>query len=166
VSEPARSPSTATRLPFAGIDLVLIDGNNLLHRQSGGTGDAAVRGLLVDLQRKLPAGVRAVVVLDGHPAPGTSRQQRISAALDVRQAGSLSADDVIVAEVTGQPWSARAGTIVVTDDRALADRSRTAGALTRRLDWLAALPTAPSGPVRGAPIGAGRPPRRGHSGRE
>jgi hypothetical protein len=148
------------RLPLDGIDVVLIDGNNLLHRQSGGTGDAAVRGLLVDLQRKLPAGVRAVVVLDGHPAPGTPRQQRISAALEVRQAGSQSADDAIVAEITGQPWSSRARTIVVTDDRALSDRSRTAGALTRRLDWLAALPTAPSGPVRAAPIGAGRPPRR------
>ncbi len=161
-----RTQSTVARLPFDGIDLVLIDGNNLLHRQSGGTGEAAVRGLLVDLQRKLPAGVRAVVVLDGHPAPGTPRQQRISAALDVRQAGSQSADDMIVAEVTGQPWSTRARTIVVTDDRALSDRSRTAGALTRRLDWLAALPTAPSGPVRGATIGAGRPPRRARSGRE
>jgi hypothetical protein len=159
VSGPARSLSNTSRHPFDGIDLVLIDGNNLLYRQSGGTGDAAVRGLLVDLQRKLPAGVRAAVVLDGHPAPGTPRQQRISGALDVRQAGSQSADDAIVAEITGQPWSARARTIVVTDDRALADRSRTAGALTRRLDWLAALPTAPSGPVRAATIGAGRPPR-------
>ncbi len=148
------------RLPLDGIDLVLIDGNNLLHRQSGGTGEAAVRGLLVDLQRKLPAGVRAIVVLDGHPAPGTPRQQRISGVLEVRQAGSQSADDAIVAEVTGQPWSTRARTIVVTDDRALSDRSRTAGALTRRLDWLTALPTAPSGPVRAATIGAGRPPRR------
>ena len=144
-----------------GIDLVLVDGNNLLHRQRQGTGDSAVRGVLVMLQRALPAGVHAVFVLDGHAAPGTPPRQRISGALDVRHSGSQSADDTIVAEVAALPWAARGRTIVVTDDRALGDRARTVGALTRRLDWLVALPPAPTpGSKRAATIGAGRAPRR------
>jgi hypothetical protein len=149
------------RSPLDGIELVLIDGNNLLHRQSGGVGDAALRGLIVDLQRRLPAGARATIVLDGHPAPGSPMQQRISSALEVRHAGSQSADDAILAAVAAQPWAARGHTIVVTDDRALADRSRSAGALPRRLDWLSALPPAPAmapGPGKGS-IGQGCPPR-------
>jgi hypothetical protein len=153
------------RQPLDGIELVLIDGNNLLHRQSGGIGAAAVRGLLVDLQRKLPPGVRAVVVLDGHPAPGTPLQQRISSSLEVRHSAGRSADDAMVAEVAAQPWASRGRTIIVTDDRALADRSRSAGALTRRLDWLTALPTAPTVAAKpGTTIGTGGPrsprPRR------
>lgn len=149
------------RPPLDGIELVLIDGNNLLHRQGQGRDEAGVRGVLVTLRRVLPAGVRAVFMLDGYPAPGTPLAQRISAALDVRHSGSHSADDAIVAEISAQPWAARGRTIVVTDDRALADRSRSAGALTRRLDWLIALPTAQlPGPAKRAPsIGAGRPPR-------
>jgi hypothetical protein len=149
-----------SRLPLDGIDLLLIDGNNVLHRQRGGMGDAALRGVLVHVQRVLPAGVHCVFVLDGHSAPGTPPRQRISGSLEVRHAGSQSADDAIVAEVASQPWASRARTVVVTDDRALSDRSRTAGALTRRLDWLSALPSAASGAVRTAGIGAGRPPRR------
>jgi hypothetical protein len=147
------------RQPLDGIEFMLIDGNNLLHRQRGGTGDAAVRGLLVDLQRKLPGGVRAVVILDGHPAPGTPFEQRISSTLEVRHAGSHSADDAIVAEIAARPWASRGRTIVVSDDRALSDRSRSAGALTRRLDWLTALPTAPRAAAKpGSTIG-GSPPR-------
>jgi hypothetical protein len=147
----------STRSPLYGIELVLIDGNNLLHRRSGGVGDTAVRGLLVELQRKLPLGVRAQIVLDGHPAPGTPLRQGISPALELRHAGG-TADDAIVAAVIEQPWSSRGRTVVVTDDRALADRSRTAGALPRRLDWLDALPRAPNLPNAkpGTSIGAGR----------
>lgn len=148
----------STRQPLDGIELVLIDGNNLLHRQRGGTGEGAVRGLIVELQRKLPPGVRAIVVLDGHPAQGTPLQQRISSALEIRHSAGRSADDAMVAEVAAQPWASRGRTIIVTDDRALSDRSRNAGALTRRLDWLTALPTAPTATAKpGTTIGAGRP---------
>src|SRR6187200_1464102 len=149
------------RSPLDGIELVLIDGNNLLHRRRLGLGDAAMRGVLVELQRLLPAGVRAELILDGHPAAGTPLRQRVSPALVLRHAGG-AADEAIVAAIAAQPWASRGRTIVVTDDRALADRSRSAGALPRRLDWLAALPPAPSvRPVTpGTTIGAGRPPRQ------
>jgi hypothetical protein len=152
-----------TSTPLTGIELVLIDGNNVLHRRQQGLGDAALRGLLVELQRQLPASVRGVFFLDGHAAPGTPARQKVTGSLEIRHAGR-PADDAIVAEVTAQPWAARGRTIVVTDDRALADRSRTAGALTRRLDWLAELSPAPQmqAPKAGSSIGAGRPskPRR------
>jgi hypothetical protein len=145
------------RSPLAGIELLLVDGNNLLHRRRLGIAEAAQRGLLVELQRVLPAGVHAVVVLDGHPAAGVPLRQRVSASLELRHAAG-SADEAIVAEVAGLAWAARGRTVVVTDDRALADRSRSAGALTRRLDWLAALPPAPRPPdSTGVPLGARRP---------
>jgi hypothetical protein len=148
------------RSPLDGIEILLIDGNNLLYRRSGGVGEQAVRGLLVELQRALPATVRAQIVLDGHPDAGTPFRQRISATLEIRHAGG-TADDAIVAEVNGVPWATRGRMIVVTDNRGLADRSRTAGALHRRLDWLSALPPAPTNvpPRPGTSLGAGRPPR-------
>jgi hypothetical protein len=149
------------RSPLDGIELVLIDGNNLLHRRRLGLGDAALRGVLVELQRLLPTGVRAEVILDGHPAAGTPLRQRISPALELRHAGG-AADEAILAAIAAQPWASRGRTIVVTDDRALADRSRTAGALPRRLDWLAALPpaAAATSAKAGTSIGAGRPRAR------
>jgi len=156
-----------SRAPLDGIELVLIDGNNLLHRRRHGMGDAALRGLLVELQRKLPAGVRAEVILDGHPAAGTPLRQKVSSTLELRHSGG-TADDAIVAAITAQPWDGRGRTIVVTDDRALADRSRTAGALHRRLDWLEALSPAPAAPSPkpGTSIGAGRRPPRAHPTRQ
>ena len=79
-----------------------------------------------------------------------------------------------------RPYAERARTVVVTDDRGLADRARHVGVLTRRLDWLVEQlnrPTVP--PTRatraGAPaqppvagsqrravgIGGGKPPHAG-----
>lgn len=148
------------RSPLDGIELVLIDGNNLLLRRRAGLADGALRGLLVELQRVLPAGVRAIVLMDGHPAPGTPLRQRVSSAFEIRHAGSQTADDGILAEIDAVPWASRGRTIVVTDDRALSDKARAAGALPRRLDWLAALPPAPTsataGRRPGTSIGAGR----------
>ncbi len=145
------------RGPLDGIELVLIDGNNLLHRRRQGTDDAALRGLLVELQRKLPPAVRAEIILDGHPAAGTPLRQKVSPALELRHAAG-TADDAIVAAVSALGWASRGRTIVVTDDRALGDRCRTVGALSRRLDWLEALPPAPaaSAAKAGSTIGSGR----------
>ena len=86
------------RSPLDGIELVLIDGNNLLHRRRQGLGDAALRGLIVELQRLLPAGVRAEVILDGHATAGTPMRQKISPALELRHAGG-AADEAIVAAI-------------------------------------------------------------------
>jgi hypothetical protein len=151
----------SARGPLDGIELVLIDGNNLLHRRAGSAGDAALRGLLPELRRALPANVHAQLILDGHPETGTQARQRVSPVLDIRYAGG-SADDAIVAEISGLAWASRGHTIVVTDDHALADRSKTAGALHRRLDWLTSLPPAPTNAPQkpGTALGAGRPPRR------
>lgn len=139
---------------------MLIDGNNLLHRERSGVDEGAVRGLLARLQRALPAGARATVVLDGHPAPGSPGQARVSATLNVRHAGGQSADDALLAMIAGLPFAARAGAVVVTDDRSLTERVRMAGGHTRRLEWLQALlvaPAAVAGSRRAPGLGAGRP---------
>ena len=127
---------SARRSHTEGVERLLIDGNNLLHRERQGVGEESVRGLLARLQRALPAGVTATVMLDGHPAAGSPARARISAQLDVRHAGSQSADDALLAAVLEQPFAVRAATVVVTDDRALTERVRGAGAATRRLEWL------------------------------
>ena len=121
--------------PFAGIERLLIDGNNLLHRVSGGVDPGALRGLLARLQNALPPAVEAIVMLDGHAAPGTARQQKIASNLEVRHSGSLSADDAMLNLVRDMRIG-RAMTTVVSDDRALRDKCRSLGAHTERLDWL------------------------------
>lgn len=118
--------------PFAGVERLLIDGNNLLHRVSGGVDPGALRGLLARLQNALPPHVQAVLMLDGHSAPSTSRQQKVAANLEIRHSGSISADDALLNLVRERPgW-----TTLVSDDRALRDKARSLGAHTERLAWL------------------------------
>lgn len=123
------------RSDFDAIDLLLIDGNNLLHRTSGGADAGALRGLLARLRGALPAHVATLVMLDGHPAPGTDRRQRIAPNLDIQHAGSLSADDALLNLVRDKPH----GTTLVSDDRALRDKAMHLGAHTQRLAWLEGL---------------------------
>ncbi|HWH23832.1 MAG TPA: hypothetical protein VNW68_02945 [Candidatus Limnocylindria bacterium] len=130
------SPS---RPALEGVRLLLIDGNNLLHRISGGAGDGEVRVLLARLRGALPAGLETIVMLDGHPAPGTPQRQRVAAGLELRHAGRQTADDAIVGLLAGRPPAGRAATLTVTDDRALTERVRSAGGRTQRLAWLEAL---------------------------
>jgi hypothetical protein len=117
---------------FAAIDRLLIDGNNLLHRVAGGVGPGALRGLLARLRGALPAQVNAIVMLDGHSAPGTGRSQRIAPNLEIRHSGSFSADEALLKLVSEWP----AGTTLVSDDRALRDKAMSLGAHTERLAWL------------------------------
>jgi hypothetical protein len=124
---------------LAGVDLLLIDGNNLLHRFSGAAHEGQQRLLLARLRGTLPADVRTILMLDGHAASRSGRHERIAAHLEVRHSGSRSADDALLELVEGQPPLARAGAVVVTDDRALTERVRTAGGRTQRLDWLIAM---------------------------
>ena len=117
---------------FAGIERLLIDGNNLLHRVSGGVDPGALRGLLPRLSAAIPATISVIVMLDGHAAPGSGRVHRVRPGLEIRQSGSLSADEALlnlVRERSG--W-----TTLVSDDRALRDKARSLGASTERLDWL------------------------------
>lgn len=144
------------------VELVLVDGNNLLHRTERRVDDAGVRTLIARMRLAIRPPVETVLVLDGHSAPGTPSRQRISGSLELRHAGSVKADDAIVQLLTARPYAARARTLVVTDDRALTERARHAGGRTARLEWLTSLLDRPApGAKAGTPIGRGRRPPRG-----
>jgi hypothetical protein len=181
------------RPPFDGIDLLVIDGNNLLHRTAGGLGPrgrrreagpgpegprpggygpggfvsgpapSSARILIPRLRTVLPADVRAALILDGMPDPGAPSREHIGS-ITIAHAGRRSADDAIVEAVEQRPYEERSRTIVVTDDRGLAERVKRLGALHRRVRWLQdVLELAHRGPRSAvqAPIGRPgvRPPR-------
>lgn len=148
------------RRPLDDVELLIIDGNNLLHRTAGSVESGALRVLLAQLRQLVGPPVQTVLMLDGHAAPGSPARQRISGSLEVRQSGTASADDAIIELLAARPWAARARTIVVSDDRALVERARTAGGRTQRLEWLQALLARPQGGGRGT-IGRARPPGSG-----
>jgi hypothetical protein len=58
--------------------------------------------------------------------------------VEVVHAGG-SADDALVELVRALPATLVVRTVLVTDDRALADRVRHAGVISRRLDWMVGL---------------------------
>jgi hypothetical protein len=141
-----------SRSELRGLESLVIDGNNLLHRLAGGVDEAGQRRTFAQLRDAL-ADTRTTVILDGHRARGTRPLERLSANFEVRHAGG-SADEAIVALLETLPIGMLARTVVVTDDRALADRARRGGADTRRLAWLTDMlaperrpppPTAPAG---------------------
>ena len=123
------------RSPFDGISLLIVDGNNLLHRTAGGPGPSAARVLIPRLRAVMPVGMRVSIVLDGMPDPGAPLREHIGS-VAISHAGRRSADDAIVEAVEHRMYDERPGTIVVTDDRGLADRIKRLGALHRRIDWL------------------------------
>ncbi|HET7676942.1 MAG TPA: hypothetical protein VFK38_03750 [Candidatus Limnocylindrales bacterium] len=141
----------ALSTPLVAGDRLLVDGNNVLHRLSGGVADASRRLLLARLRAAMPEGVTAVVALDGPPDPGGPWRERIGRTLEVRHAGHRAADALIVELVDGVPRAARASLIVVSDDRALGDRCRSLGATVRRLAWFEALLARAEGSGRGGP---------------
>lgn len=147
------------RQPFAAIEVLLIDGNNLLHRLSGSAGEGALRGLLPRLAAVIPQDIGTTVMLDGHAAMGSGRVQKVRNGLEVRHAGSHTADDALFNIVRDTPIGSRAMTTVVTDDRALTERIRHLGAHTLRLAWLEELlnPVLPRASYRPASIGNRRP---------
>jgi hypothetical protein len=149
-------------LAFADVELLLIDGNNLLHRTAGGPGEVAARILLAQLRAAMPPDMDAVVVLDGPPDPGGPMREMAGRHLQIRHAGRLSADDVIVGLVTARSFAQRPRTTVVSDDRALRDRVTRLGSLARRLQWLTdLLAMPPRGPraAAGTTIAGSRPQR-------
>jgi len=123
------------RQPFAAIEVLLIDGNNLLYRLGGSADPAALRGLLPRLAAAIPEDITTTVMLDGHSAPGSGRSQRVRRGFEIRHAGSRSADDALLDLVRASPR----GTTLVSDDRALRDKAQHLGAHTERLAWLEAL---------------------------
>jgi hypothetical protein len=139
------------------LHLLLVDGDNLLHAVRGSRDDLGVAWLLPRLARWRPPGLRIVVALDGHAAPGESPRGRVGSGIEFRHAGARSADDLIIELLVQQPFTERAGVGVVTRDHGLAERVRRGGGLTRSLDWLVARLEDPASSTRGgaAPVAAG-----------
>lgn len=125
----------SSRAPFDDVSLLVIDGNNLLHRTTGGPGPSAARVLIPRLRTVLPSSVRVSLILDGMPDPGAPIREHVGQ-IEIQHAGRRTADDAIVEAVEHRAFGDRPRTIVVTDDRALADRVKRLGALHRRVDWL------------------------------
>jgi hypothetical protein len=117
-------------------ELVLVDGDNLLHRVRGMRDEAGLRWLLPRLRAWRPANVTITVMLDGHPDPGEAHRRRVATGVEFRHSGDLDGDSAIVGTLRARPYSDRSRTIVVTDDRQLGDRVRHSGGMVRRLDWL------------------------------
>lgn len=129
----ARPP--AHELP-ADVELVIIDGDNLLHRVRGTRDEAGLRWLLPRLRAWLPPDLQVIVMLDGHAEPGSGPRSRVAPRIEFHHSGSLDGDGAIVRHLGTLSYGARIRSLVVTDDRSLSDRSRRAGATTRRLEWL------------------------------
>jgi hypothetical protein len=156
--------------PDPQFELVLVDGDNLLHRVRGMRDEAGLRWLLPRLRAWRPANATITVMLDGHPDPGEAHRRRVATGVEFRHSGDLDGDSAIVGTLRARPYSDRARTIVVTDDRQLGDRVRHAGGMVRRLDWLVnglAASVGESAPASGAtdrptkpPIGIGGGQRR------
>lgn len=166
--------SGAAERPGVDYELVLIDGDNLLHRVRGMRDEAGLRWLLPRLRAWRPIGSEVVVMLDGHPDPGEAFRRRVATGVEFRHSGDLDGDTALVGLLRARSYSERSRTIVVSDDRQLGDRVRHAGGMVRRLDWLVAgLAASVGGP--GAPatssgkptgIGAGSRPASGVAPRE
>lgn len=148
--------------PVPDLALVVIDGDNLLHRVRGMRDDAGLHWLLPRLKAWRPAEVQVLLMLDGSPGPGVGSRQQVVAGIQMRHSGRIDADTAIVDLVRAQGYAERTRTVVVTDDRQLTERARYAGVLVRRLDWLIDLlarPNPDAAVARSAPgRGHTRPP--------
>jgi hypothetical protein len=143
------------------LELLLIDGDNLLHDVRGTRDEGGVAWLLPRLSGWRPAHLRIVVGLDGHPAPGETGRQRVTRGIEFHHSGSRSADDMLIDLLKAQPYAGRTRTAVVTRDRSLRGRAVRAGGVTRSVDWLMReiaggdTRAGSAGPAR---IGRGKPP--------
>ena len=167
------SPRRAGDPDLSLVELVIVDGNNLLHALRGSGDQGATAWLLPRLAGGLPEGVRALVVLDGHPTPGLSDRRPAARGVSVRHSGSLSADDVIIGLLEARPYAERVRSLVISDDRRLRERAVRAGAPSRPVAWLVrwlSRPADRSGPAGGPPTpaagsdagpGGGRAPLEG-----
>ncbi len=151
--------STA-RDPWRDVRELLVDGTNLLRSGGGAADPGAQRVLLARLTLAVPAEVVATVVFDGAPDPGAPTRVRIRPGLEIRHAGRVSADRVIVEAVSTRPFESRDTVLVVTDDVELRERARRAGGRTQPLAWLLDRLERPAGAAArpGTSVGSGRPP--------
>jgi hypothetical protein len=148
---------------FEDVEVLLIDGNNLLHRVAGSVEPGAQRLLIARLRSAIPPTVGTVMMLDGHADSGTNRRQKVSKGFEIRHSGAMSADDALVRLIAEINPGARAKATLVSDDIALGGRARHLGVRTQRLAWLEVLigmaGQGISASTRGSEIGAGKKPR-------
>jgi len=153
------------------LELLLIDGDNLLHDVRGSRDEGGVAWLLPRLSGWRPQHLRIVVALDGHPAPGEANRARVTRGIEFHHSGRRSADDLLVDLLGAQPYAGRSHTAVITRDRGLQARAMRAGGLTRSVDWLMRQVGGSSGGRTAAKtgsgakpvgIGQGKPPKKRH----
>ena len=118
------------------VKVLLIDGNNVLHRIAGAADPTALRTLLPKLRAAIPETIATVLMLDGHADTGTYGRERIRRGFEIRHSGSFSADDALLRLIRDAPPTERHEMTLVSDDIALANRARMLGARTKRLAWL------------------------------
>nr|MBA2569801.1 hypothetical protein [Chloroflexota bacterium] len=133
------------------LHLLLVDGDNLLHRLRGGRDEGGLAWLLPRLRASLPGGCTAIVMLDGHPDPGQASRSRVAPGVEIHHSGRIDGDGAILELLNDRSFPDRAKTAVITDDRSLADRARRIGGVTRRLDWLRDRLDRPLAPRPGGP---------------
>lgn len=144
------------RDPWRDVRELLVDGTNLLRSAGGVADEGARRVLLARLAFAVPPNVLATVVFDGAPDPGAPSHVRIRHGLEVRHAGRLPADRVLVDAVAARPFGTRDTVLVVTDDIELRERARRAGGRTQPLAWLVdRLDRPAAGPRPGTSVGSG-----------
>jgi hypothetical protein len=148
------------------IDLLLIDGDNLLHDVRGSRDEGGVAWLLPRLSGWRPKHLRIVIGLDGHAAPGEAGRQKATRGIEFHHSGRRSADDLLIDLLKAEPFTHRSRTAVVTHDRVLQARANRAGGQTRSVDWLMRqLSRGPRAAARSAApvgIGQGKPSTQRH----
>jgi hypothetical protein len=130
------------RDPLENTTRLLVDGTNLLHALTRGSGDrqppAAVIGRL---RAAIPSDTVITLVFDGPPEPGV-RNERIAGGLTVRFSGRRSADEVLLQMVNdAATWSdadgpGGAAVLVVSDDRDLRAAIHRRGGRSAGTQWL------------------------------
>jgi hypothetical protein len=154
----------STKVSVDELELLLIDGDNLLHDVRGRRDEGGVAWLLPRLSGWRPRDLRIVVALDGHPAPGEANRSRATRGIEFHHSGRRSADDLIIDLLRAQPYAGRSRTAVVTRDRGLQARATRAGGITRSVDWLMRQVAGGGGASvakgsRPVGIGQGKPPK-------
>jgi hypothetical protein len=176
---PARAPEGSD--PLAGVEVVLIDGNNVLHAladpgrtaAAGGVPALPASAVIARLRAAIPPPVRIELHLDG-PPPGI--KGRVATGMTVEYSRRAKADDLILDRLARQlndggpasTWSI----LVVSDDRELRDAVAARGARTAGTAWLLRRLAGTDRPTQGRPgtvpvgrpkpgtgLGHGRPPR-------
>jgi hypothetical protein len=154
VPRPADGPD-----PLAGVELVLIDGNNLLHALGGPRSPSSAAGqplpqsaIVGRIRGAIPAGVRIELIFDGSPHGVTGR---LATAMTVEYSRRATADQLIHDRLARQLREGGPAStwpiLVVTDDRELRDGARDRGARSAGTAWLLRRLAGTDRPAHGRP---------------